>query len=258
MVFVHGVIENEERWIPTTRPDVDPAGLAQDFGSRLTRDLGCSCVQVRYNSGRHVSDNGDELDALLTGLVEAWPVPVRRIALVGHSMGGLVGRSAVHQATSRGRRWVHLVRHVVCLGTPHAGAALERVASRLTAVLRRYDESMPLAELLAARNAGIKVLRHGYLDRQDWYGLDPDAVDPNPDRAAYRFPPAVRHGDVAATLSHDPSSWRGRVFGDLLVRPDSALDREHSVHIRQIGGLSHRDLLTHHEIYRQLRDWLRR
>jgi hypothetical protein len=124
--------------------------------------------------------------------------------------------------------------------------------------MRRFDESRPLAELLAARSAGIKDLRHGYLDRRDWFGIDPDAVAPNPGRAAYTCSPTVRHGDIAATLSRDPESVLARWCGDLLVRPDGALDRQRSVHLQQLGGLSHRDLLTHDEAYRHLRDWLSR
>ena len=38
---------------------------------------------------------GDLLDELVQGLCDQWAVPVERIALIGHSQGGLMARSAV-------------------------------------------------------------------------------------------------------------------------------------------------------------------
>ena len=49
---------------------------------------------MRANSGLPLAENSVDLAGILTGLVQEWPVPVRRIALVGHSMGGLVVRGA--------------------------------------------------------------------------------------------------------------------------------------------------------------------
>ena len=161
MIFVHGVIETDEWWSGPARARAgDPTAIGEDFGTRLTRDL-ASTVQIRYNSGRHVSHNGADLADLLDELVTAWPRPVRRLVLVGHSMGGLVARSALHQAFERGRTWPHRTRHLVCLGTPHTGAPLERGANALAWGLRQLDESAPFAALLAARSAGIKDMRHG-------------------------------------------------------------------------------------------------
>ncbi len=59
-------------------------------------------VYLRYNTGLPVGRNGADLAWLLDDLVAAWPVPVRSIALVGHSMGGLVVRAAFHAAAHRG------------------------------------------------------------------------------------------------------------------------------------------------------------
>jgi len=45
------------------------------------------------------------LAALLEELAKAWPVDVRQMALVGHSMGGLVARSAAYQADQHDHEW---------------------------------------------------------------------------------------------------------------------------------------------------------
>jgi pimeloyl-ACP methyl ester carboxylesterase len=255
VVFVHGVIETEEWWSgPATALAGEQAAICEDFGTRLTRDLGCSSVHVRYNSGRHISDNGADLADLLDELVAAWPVPVRELALVGHSMGGLVARSALHQAFAQGRTWPRRTRHLVCLGSPHTGAPLERAANTATAVLRRFDESAPIAALLAGRSAGIKDLRYGSLHRQDWQGRDPDAAHgkvPHP----YRPPGGVEHCNLAATLGRAPGPMTHWV-GDLLVPTASALSPTPPARTCLVPGVTHRGLLTHDAVYTQLACWL--
>ncbi|MFC4948752.1 lipase family alpha/beta hydrolase [Pseudonocardia sp. GCM10023141] len=247
VVFLHGVIETEEWWTGAT-----PGG---DFASRLRADLGCTSVLLRYNSGRHVSDNGRDLADLLDALVAAWPRPVERLALVGHSMGGLVARSAVHQAAMRGSAWPDRTHHLVCLGTPLLGAPLERGANTAAWALRQFDETAPLAALLAARSAGIKDLRHGSLQRDDWHGVDPDAVTRAGTALPYLPPGNVQHSNLAATVIRDPGPL-GHWIGDLLVPSSSALAPAPSARTHRIGGLRHGGLLTDDAVYARLLAWL--
>ena len=109
VVFLHGLMETEFSW----RWGADDPG--DTYGTRLARDLGCTPLYLRYNSGLHVSENGRAISTLLEDLVQEWPVEVREIALVGHSMGGLVARSACYQASAGDQRWTQHVRHVVSL-----------------------------------------------------------------------------------------------------------------------------------------------
>lgn len=249
VVFLHGVIETEEWWS-------DPTAADGDFATRLTNDLGCTCVQIRYTSGRHVSENGADLAELLEELVTAWPQPVEQLALVGHSMGGLVARSALHQSSELGHTWPDRTRHLICLGSPLTGAPLERGANTLTWLLRRFDSSAPIAELLAARSAGIKDLRHGSIHEQDWRDTDPDALVRVAEPRPYRPPAAVQHSNIAATLRRDPGPV-GHWIGDLLVPTASALAPAPPASTHRLGGLGHLDLLTNDAVYARLLDWLR-
>lgn len=90
-------------------------------------------------------------------------MPIEEILLVGHSMGGLINRSACHYGLEQDRRWVGRVRNVVTLGAPHLGAPLEQAAARAGVALRYTPESRPLADALAQRSVGIKDLRYGAL-----------------------------------------------------------------------------------------------
>jgi pimeloyl-ACP methyl ester carboxylesterase len=253
VIFVHGLMETELSW---------RRGAGPPYGSRLRADLGMTPVYVRFNSGRHISENGRSLADLLEALVSAWPVEVRRIALVGHSMGGLIARSAAHQASLDGAAWVRRVDHIASLGSPHLGAPLEQGTHLLSAALHRLPETRPLSGFLRRRSAGIRDLRHGSLVDVDWRDADPDALRA---RAVAEVPllPGAGHTFVAATVTRSPRHPVGRFVGDLLVLEASAAGRGRSRRIGfddsdglHVGGAHHFALLNHPAVYAQLRRWL--
>jgi pimeloyl-ACP methyl ester carboxylesterase len=256
VVFLHGLMETEFSWQLGSGED------GETYGSRLARDLACTPVDVRYNSGRHISENGRSLSELLEDVVGAWPVEVEEVALVGHSMGGLVARSACHVAAQESATWVRHVRHVVSLGSPHFGAPLEEAVHLASAALGALPETQPVAGFLRRRSSGIRDLRRGSLVDEDWRDRDPDAL-----RAAVcREVPLLEHAThcfVAATITRSPKHPVARLIGDLLVLEPSASGRsrsrrvpfksEHGMHL---GGASHFALLNHPAVYERLLDWL--
>lgn len=247
VVFLHGLVETERSWFH--RPDPGKARTGTDFGGRLAEELSCSPVYVRYNTGRHISDNGRELVGLLSELVATWPVPVTEIVLVGHSMGGLVARSAVHQAGERAVPWLPMVTRLVCLGSPHTGAPLERGAVRVAGLLGRFAVLGPVVRLMALRSDGIKDLARGSLHEREW-AEDGGVVDTV-------VPAGVRQLFVAATVSRSQGSLWGRLAGDLMVTPSSAADRTQTADLEWLGGLHHFDLLHHDSVYDAVLGWLR-
>jgi len=150
-VWIHGLCLSEQSW----RRGGEPA-----LGSALERELGLTPVYVRYNTGRRISTNGHELAQLLEQLIDAWPTPVESIILVGHSMGGLVARSAAWHAEGAGHTWRTQLQNLICLGTPHHGSPLERMAHALTPAIQASPYVDPFA-FSRRRSDGIKDLRHG-------------------------------------------------------------------------------------------------
>ena len=252
-VFIHGLTGDEFCWT---------WGAEDAYGSRLASDLGCTPVYLRYNSGLHISENGLAVAQLLEELVEEWPVEVDEIALVGHSMGGLVARSASHQSRQHEQTWVRHVRQIVSLGTPHLGAPLEQGAHLAAVALHKLPETRMLGGFLKRRSAGIRDLRYGSLVDEDWRGCDPEALRA---AACQEVPllPWATHYFVSATVTRNPSHPLGRLLGDILVLKPSATgqDRTRRIAFREehghhIGGTHHLALLNHPEVYGCLRGWL--
>ncbi len=250
VLFVHGLFETEHSW----RHD------GETFGDVLARERGWTPVDVRYSTGLHIAENGRALHALLGALVDAWPVPVRRIALVGHSMGGLVARSATHHGAEEDAAWTALVSDVVSLGTPHLGAPLAQAVHFASAALHVVPETRPVAGLLRRRSAGIRDLRSGSLVDADWQGRDPDALR----AAARREVPLLAGADhtfVSATITRSPRHPLGRLVGDGLVLPASAHGAGgrrvgFEAQLAHVGGVHHLELLRHPAVLALLRERL--
>jgi pimeloyl-ACP methyl ester carboxylesterase len=250
VVFVHGLCETDEAW---------KRGAARHvpYGFRMEVELGYSPLYLRYNTGRHVSENGRELALLLERLVTAWPAHVEEVVLIGHSTGGLVSRSACHYGADS--RCVAGVRHVFTLGTPHRGAPLEQAANAASAALASLPETKPLARALNIRSSGIKDLRYGYLVDECWIDQDCDAFLRNTSREI-PFPPTARHHFICATLTREADAPVGRIVGDLLVLQPSAWAQARRTRLRfpiehyhHLGGANHFELLNHPAIYAQIR-----
>lgn len=242
VVFVHGLCETEDYWRRRSRPRPADGSTAASYGDRLAADIGWTPVYLRINTGFPISENAVAVSALLQRIADDWPVPVRRIALVGHSMGGLILRAACAVAGEVG--WTDLVTDVVTLGAPHLGAPLERVVERGTRLLGRLPEAAPLGRILEYRSVGILDLRHG---------LAGDVT--NLPRARYHL--------VAASLTRSPRHPVALGIGDLLVQPRSALGRPRrgaemfpGADTLHIPNADHFDLLNHDDVYAALREWL--
>ncbi|MCU0775556.1 MAG: GPI inositol-deacylase, partial [Ideonella sp.] len=188
VVLLHGLCMSDRQW----------ARAGHDHGAALQRDLGYTPVYLHYNSGRHISTNGAAMARLLERLVDQWPQPLQRLVLLGHSMGGLVARSALQVARQAGQSWPARVDDLVFLGTPHHGAPLERAGHWVDILLGATPYAAPLSRLGKVRSAGITDLRHGNLLDEDWDGHDRFARTGDR-RRPLPLPEGVRCFAIAAT-----------------------------------------------------------
>lgn len=261
-VFVHGLSATEWSWAWDAQRQHGAADV--NYGSLLAAELGVTPVYVRYNGGLHISDNGQRLAGLLQQLADRMPGGLGDIALIGHSMGGLVAQSAAHYGRQAGHRWVEHVRQVISIAAPHDGAPLEKFGNLVATVLGAIDTPgtrIP-ADVIDARSAGIKDLRHGYIIDDDWRDADPDV--PLADRRSKaKWLDGVPYHRIVSTLTADPQHPLGQLVGDTMVRPRSAAAvgplhpaAEHPGEIARVGGISHIGLANHPAVYAHLRRWL--
>jgi len=252
LVLVHGLCTNDLEW---TRE-------GHDHGAALARDLGYTPLYLHYNSGLHISSNGREFADRLEQLLSAWPVAVKELVIVGHSMGGLLARSACHYAKRKKYSWPSRLRKLVFLGTPHHGAPLERVGNWVDILVGISPYTAPFARLGKVRSAGVKDLRHGNLLDEDWRGSSERTRDT---RSSVHLPALVKCYVVAATTQSQAGGRR--LPGDGLVPVNSALGQHRdplltlpipAAHQMILYGSNHFDLLASQEVYQRMRTWLGR
>lgn len=261
VVMVHGLCMSDRSWSRNAR---DGQLSAHDHGERLAHDLTADVLYLRYNTGRHISTNGNEFAAQLEQLVASWPVPISEIVLVGHSLGGLVMRSACAAAEAAAHRWRRHLKAMVFLGTPHQGAPLERGGHGVDRLFRASPYTVAFSRLGALRSAGITDLRHGALVDADWHGRDRFAHDGYL-RHPLPLPRGVRSFAIAGSASRRPTATGRRPRGDGLVPVASALginaDRQFALEFPASRtfiayGTGHLDLLRSPAVYAKIQAWL--
>ncbi len=254
LVQIHGICMHDGQW----------GADGHDPGAVLAAALDATRVALRYNSGRHISETGRDVAACLETLVSAWPCAVERVVIVGHSMGGLVARSAFHHAAGAGHGWPSKNASLVMLGSPHHGAPLERIGNAVDALLGATRWAAPFARIGQIRSAGVTDLRYGTVRDEDW--ADQSRFERGPDnRHPLPLPDAVACYVVAATTGDGRGGLRDQTVGDGLVPLDSGLGR-HPDPARDLGvpadrqwvavGMTHFDLLRRPEVTEQMLRWL--
>jgi pimeloyl-ACP methyl ester carboxylesterase len=287
VVFVHGLMGDELIW----QTGFQDAPGSRRYGPRLAEETHCRALYLRYNSGLHLSENGRELNRLLTQLVITHPDAIGELVLVGHSMGGLIIRSAGYYnqsgVKSEGLRvaasepvastenqlspqpapWLAHLRSVFLLGTPNDGSWLEQ-NSHLTARLLERINLFPtrfLSKALNQRSNGIKDLRYSILVDEDWQ--DAHANDLTPPRTPVPPLPGVHYHILMGSWLRTtrPAALR-EYFGDGLVGhgsargqatfgDEAALPAGANVRTAVFSQQHHGGLLTHPEVFQYLKQW---
>jgi pimeloyl-ACP methyl ester carboxylesterase len=237
LLMVHGLCMNPLQW----------RRKGHGHGAVLAAEGGFMPLYLHYNSGLPIATNGRLLADRLQALQA---LQAGELVILGHSMGGLVARSACHQGQARGDRWPQRLRAMVFLGTPHHGAPLERGGHGIDLLLGASPYTAAFARLGKLRSAGITDLRHGHL-------LGDDSAVP--------LPAGVACYAVAGALGPKPGALKEKLLGDGLVPLDSALGRhrrssrrlQFAADRQWVGqGINHLDLLSSPEVLTQLRRWL--
>jgi pimeloyl-ACP methyl ester carboxylesterase len=240
-IYLHGLGCTEKHWGAETISAVTEGGFTP--------------LYPRYNSGLPIGQNGAIFAGMLEQIVADWPVPVERIILVGHSMGGLVSRSACEKLA--GSKVLPLITHVITLGSPHGGSPIEKIADHFLRKLAARPGTAAIARFGNLRSAGIKDLRHGAIRPEDWGGLHPDdAVEDTTNNVP--LPTHIQHRAMVAAVSANPDSLLAWLIGDGVVRMSSARPHREmlageSADVTVVSGTSHLALLSHPTVTKTLK-----
>ena len=255
-IFVHGLCMNHLTWSNHKHEGIGEKLLTQRDNNTM--------LYLNYNSGRRISANGHSLANTLHDLITRNP-GITSIDLIGHSMGGLVARSALFYGKQHVYEWVNMIDNLVCLGSPHHGAALERFGFSLQDKLGRFPFGKIIGHVVNIRSNGILDLRHGSVRDDDWehnevrIGLMDDNRKPAP------IPSHIQTYLVAGTIEYENRHNRTRnVIGDYLVSVKSALG-EHpnprfqlkvpDSHNAIFDGLNHFEIRFHPQVAEQIVRW---
>ncbi len=253
-VLVHGLCMNDRHWNRD----------GHDHGAALARDLGYTPLYLHYNTGLHISANGRAFADVLQLLAAEWPAPIEELVMIGHSMGGLVARSACHYGASEGHDWLRHLRKLIFLGTPHHGAPMERGGQWVHLLLDKSRYTAAFTHLARIRSSGITDLRYGNLLDGDWQDRD-RFKHVGDERQAIPLPEGVQCFAIAASTGSRANGLHDRLLGDGLVPVASALGQHEDPHralsipeSRQWIGraMNHFDLLSRHDVYKQIALWL--
>ncbi|MGB4960906.1 MAG: hypothetical protein WBO36_15600 [Saprospiraceae bacterium] len=254
LLLVHGSCMNDIQW---TRKE-------HNHGTALANELDKTPVYLHYNSGRHISTNGQDFNNLIEKLVLHWPVPVDELIIVAHSMGGLISRSALHYGQRQQKSWTKHVKKIVFLGTPHHGAPLERVGNYVDVILEAIPYAKPFARLGKIRSAGVTDLRYGNLIDEDWKDYDRFQMQRD-QRQSICLPKDVECYSIAGVVGKAADSVSSHWLGDHMVSVKSALG-QHKNPAKNLGfkqentwiayECTHSDLLSNAQIFTKIKGWL--
>ena len=244
-ILIHGLCMNDIQW----KRD------GHNHGELLEQDLGHKVLYLHYNTGLHVSENGKQLSLLLNEIEINTSL---KINILGHSMGGLVARSACYYAQKLNHSWISNVNKIIFLGTPQHGAILAKGGHWADVFLQISPYSAPFAKITKVRSNGLHDLRHGYVIDEDW--------QENNERQLVPLPEKVVCYAIATTTSEYASKFHEKVVGDGLVSIDSALGihKNNNLNLniskqnQWVGyEVNHMQLLSNKEIYSVIKDWLK-
>ena len=215
VIFVHGLCMDIHSWYPSKY---------QSMGEQIYRQQDCTVLYLNYNTGRRISLNGRSFSNLLNDLCIKNP-DISHIDIIGHSMGGLVSRSALFYGKQAGFNWILLVDHLICLGSPHQGALLERLGYMLQDKVGKIPFAGTVARLGDLRSAGIIDLRWGSIRDDDWeHQKSGRRGDFDDNRRPAPLPSNIKAYFVAGTIERENMHSKTReAVGDYLVSVKSAL-----------------------------------
>ena len=256
IIFIHGLMNDESIW------KSKPGNRKKWLGSAIEDEMKANALYVRYNTGRHISENGRQLSSLLQHFIEVHQ-SINQLNIVCHSMGGLVSRSACYYSGIHNQSWTGILKKVFLIGVPNEGSYLARVAYMTQYFFRKIDpsENDSVAKFFDVRSNGIKDLSFGYLVDEDWQNSKDGNVKNIQQTKVYPLPHVYYYLIAASVTEENEKNRIFTFFGDGLVEKKSALSDlfitnsmiSGKVNMKLFPRLNHLTLLESKEVFNYIK-----
>ncbi len=168
ILFIPGLFTDESLWLDRTltidNRNVISSGIADDYKKR-----GYFPIFIRFNHGKHISDNGKELLLLLSDLLNK--DSSLRLNVFCYSIGCLVFRSTLYYARENfSEISIKNIDKVIFISSPDGGSYLEKAGFWATFLMERAPTlAIQLIGVIGnLRSDAIKDLSHGVIREEDW------------------------------------------------------------------------------------------
>jgi pimeloyl-ACP methyl ester carboxylesterase len=168
ILFIPGLFTDEKLWLDRTikidERQVVSSGIADDYKKR-----GYFPIFIRFNHGKHISDNGKELLVLLNEFIKL--EPTIKFNVIAYSIGCLILRSTLYYAREAA---IDIgsknFGKVIFISSPDGGSYLEKSGFWATVIMERAPNIafMLLGIIGNLRSDAIKDLSHGVIREEDW------------------------------------------------------------------------------------------
>ncbi len=219
-ILIHGLMGDEYMWKKIKANDENK------IGDWLEKNENQHVLYLRYNTGLHISENGRALSNLFEEFMNQYGNKIKQLVLIGHSMGGLLIRSAGYYADIQRQNWLERLKTIFLIGVPNKGSYLAQIGFFVGHIFRKIDISHDdyIAKFMDVRSNGIKDLSFAYLTDDDWLNKNSGDLE-NYTVSKVRPISGVKYyliGGILGKKNNILSSY----FGDGLVGSTSALTNE--------------------------------
>ncbi len=256
-ILLHGLCMSQYCWQLNNK---------HSLGYKISKNIPNSTVlYLQYNTGRRISKNGAMFSALLKQIIADNP-KVTSINLIGHSMGGLVIRSAMFYGERDAEDWLTKVKNYVAICSPHNGAMLERLGYNVQQNLAKLPVAGNLARLGHLRSAGILDLRHANLRHKDWEQQENRMGSLEDSRHVTPLPQSVNSYLIGASIDAKSTDtiFEG-VIGDGVIKLSTAMgeheDEKYNLNVPHQNKaifykIDHNKILKLDAMHQQVIKWL--
>jgi len=168
ILFIPGLFTDESLWLDRIltidNRNIISSGIADDYKRR-----GYYPIFIRFNHGKHISDNGKELLLLLTDLLSK--DSSLKLNIFCYSIGCLVFRSTLYYARENlSEISIKNIDKVIFISSPDGGSYLEKAGFWATFLMERAPTlAIQLIGMIGnLRSDAIKDLSHGVIREEDW------------------------------------------------------------------------------------------